>query len=105
MAGFSLRRLWSWISIVILPGCLFPFNADLAPCDSYLSDASQDGRDRKQTEIMVFLREGCDGGANITDIQGYLDRSNFDARINVIPLSRKSSLVEEKFVIDRLLLR
>ena len=91
MAGNSLRRLWSWISFVILPGCLLLSNTERAPCAvAYPSNVTEDDSvppPASEAEVIVFLRESCDGEANVTDIQDFFDRSNYDARITVMPAS------------------
>lgn len=91
MAGNSLRQLWSWISITILPGCLLLSNTERAPCAvAYPPNVTENDfvpPPQTETEIIVFLRERCDGEPNVTDIQDFFDRSNYDARITVMPVS------------------
>ncbi|XP_053981020.1 uncharacterized protein LOC128877602 isoform X2 [Hylaeus volcanicus] len=88
MAGNSFsRRLWSWISIVILLGCVLLSSTQQAPCISYSSNVSEVGYDQPETEVTIFLREHCDHETSATDIQDFLDRSNFDLQITVIPTS------------------
>ncbi|XP_033351701.1 uncharacterized protein LOC117234512 isoform X1 [Bombus vosnesenskii] len=91
MAGNSFRRLWSWISIMILPGCLFSLNGEQVPCVPYLSDTIDENYNDSKAEVMLFLREDCNSETNTTDmatdIQDYFDRFNFDVQITVIPLS------------------
>ncbi|CAK9802664.1 Retinal guanylyl cyclase 2 [Anthophora quadrimaculata] len=97
MAGNSFHRLWTWISIVVLPtGCLLSSTSEQPPCGSYLSDGIENdsylfNRSSSETaeEVMVFLRDRCDTTETIdaTDIQEYFDRSNLDLQITVIPLS------------------
>ncbi|XP_043529595.1 uncharacterized protein LOC122539063, partial [Frieseomelitta varia] len=91
MAGNSSRRLWSWISIMILPGCLLSSNGEQVPCVSYFSDAIEQNVHGGKSEVMLFLREHCNHQTNTTsmgtDIQDYFDRFNFDVQITVIPLS------------------
>lgn len=93
MAGNSFRRLWSWISIMILPGCLFSLNGEQVPCVPYLSDTIDENYNDSKAEVMLFLREDCNSEMNTTDmatdIQDYFDRFNFDVQITVIPLSRE----------------
>lgn len=75
--------------MVILPGYLLPLNSEQIPCVSYVPTTTEANDDQFQTEIMVFLREYCDDiETNSTDIQDYLDRSNFDVQITIIPSSR-----------------
>ncbi|XP_026671236.1 uncharacterized protein LOC108627232 isoform X2 [Ceratina calcarata] len=85
MAGNSFYRLWSWISIMILSGCLLSSCNEQGPCVSHLSDV--DNYNQTEADVMIFLREYCDDETNTTDIQDYFDRFNFGVQITVIPLS------------------
>ncbi|XP_078039827.1 retinal guanylyl cyclase 2 isoform X2 [Augochlora pura] len=101
MAGNSFRWFWSWIPIAILSSCFVLSNSDRAPCVSYASNVTEaeteteietetefeDAFGERQAEVTVFLRENCNSETDATDIQGFFDRSNFDARIAVIPPS------------------
>ncbi|OAD52258.1 Retinal guanylyl cyclase 2, partial [Eufriesea mexicana] len=93
MAGNSFCWLWSWISIMILPGCLLFSSGERIPCVPYLSDTTEEYRNESQAEVMLFLREHCndDEMDNTTDvaenIRYYFDQYNFDVQITVIPLS------------------
>lgn len=94
MAGNSFRWLWSWISIMVLSGCLLTSSGEQVPsCVSYLSNTAEDTYNETQTEVMLFLREYCDDEINATNIatniQDYFNRFSFDVRITIIPLSRK----------------
>lgn len=91
MAGNSFRWLWSWISIIVLSGCLLISSGEQVPCVSYLSNTVEDTYNETQTEVMLFLREYCNDEINAiniaTNIQDYFNRFNFDVQITVIPLS------------------
>lgn len=93
MAGNSFRWLWSWISIIVLSGCLLISSGEQVPCVSYLSNTVEDTYNETQTEVMLFLREYCNDEINAiniaTNIQDYFNRFNFDVQITVIPLSCK----------------
>ncbi|XP_043264034.1 uncharacterized protein LOC122404161 isoform X3 [Colletes gigas] len=86
MAGNSFRRrLWSWILIVILPGSVLLSTTEQTPCVSYSSNVTDDGYDQPETEVTVFLRDHCDGETSAADVEDFLDRSNFDLQIAVVP--------------------
>lgn len=94
MAGNCFCWLWTWISIMILPGCFLFSTGERIPCVPYLSNTTEEYRNDTQAEVMLFLQhcndhETMDTADVAENVQYYFDRFNFDVQITVIPLSRE----------------
>ncbi|XP_020277564.1 retinal guanylyl cyclase 2 isoform X2 [Pseudomyrmex gracilis] len=91
MAGNCFRQFWWWLlPIAILSGCLFPSTVvgRLSCTSTYSTEVTSAERPLDDTDVVVFLGEGCDGEINVTAIQDRLEREvdlDDDLSISVMP--------------------